>query len=229
MPASGAPGLADTPTPELLARLVLAGGLAVWLAMRAGPLLLEAMTAYLEAGVQWLDTRYRVEFALSYRTGHGRLGSELALLGRAEVARLFFIPVEGRVIAMQPGQFLTSSTAVGVLMQPAVAIVTVVLGWPSRGRLELPARALFGAGMAGLWFAAGLPATLWLYFRDLPLRAFAPGEVGFATPVGKFLLNGGSVAAGVALGALAVAAGARLATALARRRCAPRATAAAGA
>ena len=134
MPASDSAGLLDTPPLELAARLALAGGVAVWLAMRGGPLLLEVLIPFLEASVDLLDTRYRVEFTLTYRTGHGNIGSELALLGRAAVARLFFIPVDGRVIAMQPGQVLSSSTALGVLMQPAVAILTLVLGWPMRAR-----------------------------------------------------------------------------------------------
>ena len=96
-------------------------------------------------------------------------------------------------------------------MQPAVAIVALVLGWPLRVLRNLLARALMCAAMLAFWFLAGLPATLWLYFHDIPLRAFAPGQETFATPLGRLLLNGGSVALGVAMGALAIYWGALLA------------------
>ena len=209
MPASDSAGLLDTSPVELAARIVLAGGLAIWLALRAGPLLLELLIPYLEATVHWLDSRYRIDFTLTLRTGHEKIGSELVLLGKATVSRLFFIPVEGRILSMLPGQFLTSSTAIGVLMQPAVAIFALVLGWPARTRSEFATRALFGLLMLVLWLFVGLPCSLWLYFHDIPLRAMAPGDTTLATPLGKFLLNGGSVALGIALGALAVIAASR--------------------
>jgi hypothetical protein len=211
MPASDSAGLLDTSPVELAARIVLAGGLAIWLALRAGPLLLELLIPYLEATVHWLDSRYRIDFTLTLRTGHEKIGSELVLLGKATVSRLFFIPVEGRILSMQPGQFLTSSTAIGVLMQPAVAILALVLGWPARTRSEFATRALFGLLMLVLWLFAGLPCSLWLYFHDIPLRALAPGDTTLATPIGKFLLNGGSVALGIGLAAVAIASSVRVA------------------
>jgi hypothetical protein len=209
MPVSDSARLIDTSPAELAARVVLSGGAAIWLALRGGPLLLELLIPYLEMAVQWLDSRYRIDFTLTFRTGHEKIGSELVLLGKATVTRLFFIPVEGRILPMQPGQFLTSSTAIGVLMQPAVAILALALGWPARTRVEYATRALFGLLMLVLWLFVGLPCSLWLYFHDIPLRALAPGDTTLATPLGKFLLNGGSVAVGLALGAVAIVAAVR--------------------
>jgi len=194
-------------------RAALAGTLAVWLVLRGGPLLIETLVPYLGAAVQWMDARYTYTFELTYRTPQGGSGSELALLGRAAVARLFFIPIEEGIIPMRPGTLLTSSTAIGVLLQPAVMLIALLTGWPARSRREMMARALAGTAVLALWLLAGLPLTLWIYFRDIPLHAFAPHETTLATPIGKFLLNGGSVALGAALGCAAVRTSVRLAEA----------------
>jgi len=76
MPSSDPANVLDTTAAELAARVALAGGLAIWLAMRAGPFVLEWLIPYLEAAVQWLDSRYRIDFTLTYRNGHGKDGSE---------------------------------------------------------------------------------------------------------------------------------------------------------
>ena len=210
MPSSAPASLLETPPLELAARAVLAGTLAIWLTLRGGPLLLELLIPYLGSAVHWLDTRYNIDFELTYRTGHGVAGSELALLGRAAVARMFFIPVDGGIIPMRPGVVLTSSTAIGVLLQPAVMVIALLTGWPARSRREMTMRAPVAVAVLACWMLAGLPLTLWLYFHDIPLQAFAPHESTLATPIGKFLLNGGSVALGAALGVAAVIASGRL-------------------
>jgi hypothetical protein len=210
MPASESAGLVNTPPLELAARTALACGAAIWLAMRAGPLLLELLIPYLETVVHWLDTRYRIEFTLTHSAGRGGMVSDLSLLGRATVTRLFFIPTPTAPIVMQSGTVLTSATAVGVLLQPAAAIIALLLGYPANCLRALLVRMALGIMMIGLWFLAGLPFSLWLYLHDLPTNAFAPSENTLATPIGKFLLNGGSVALGLVLGAAAVAGGAAL-------------------
>lgn len=210
MPACGSAGLVNTPPLELAARTALACGAAIWLAMRAGPLVLELLIPYLETVVQWLDSRYRIEFTITSRAGRNGMVSDLSLLGRATVTRLFFIPTPIAPIVMQSGTELTSATAIGVLLQPAVTVIALVLGFPANSLRAVSIRMVLGTVMIGLWLLAGLPVSLWLYFHDLPTNAFAPGENTLATPIGKFLLNGGSVALGVALGALAIAGGAIL-------------------
>lgn len=213
MPSSAPASLLDTAPLELAARAVLAGALAIWLVLRAGPLLLELLIPYFESTVHWLDTRYKIEFELTYRTGHGVPGSELALLGRAAVTRLFFIPVDGGIIPMHAGNVLTSSTATGVLLQPAVMVIALLTGWPARSRREMTLRAPVGMAVLAFWMLAGLPLTLWLYFHNIPLQAFAPQESMLAAPLGKFLLNGGSVVLGAGMGVAAVIASARLSVA----------------
>ena len=194
---------------ELAARAAVSLSVATWLSIQLGPIALHALIPYLETAVSLLDSNYRISFALGNRGGNGVYGGDLMLKGQAIVVNSFSIITQTANIHLRPGPAFPSHTAVGLLMQPVMMIVAVLLGWPVRSRCELAARAVLGAMAVGAWLLVGLPATLWIYFRDVPLRAFVPGEMTYATVVGKFFLNGGSLGVGGLVAAFTIAAAVR--------------------
>lgn len=187
-----------TPPLELALRAVLAFGFALWIAIKFSPALLQGLMPYYEQVVHQLDDHYRIEFELTHRTGHGSVSSDLVILGTATVTRTFLIFGEGRTIPMYPGEALKCSTATGVFTAPAVMLIGLILGWPARSWRARLQRGLLGVLTLSTWGLVGIPMELWIYFHDIPLRAYSPNTVTFLTGVGKFLLNGG----GVVLGAL---------------------------
>jgi hypothetical protein len=197
--------LLQTKPLELALRVALAFGIALWLFTRLGPALLEALLPWYEQAVHRLDDRYRIDLTLSHQTGHDKIGSDLVVLGRATVARTFVVFGADRPIILQPGSVLTCSTATGLLLQPAVMLLGLLLGWPTRSAGEALIRFASGSIMLAAWLLLGIPFSLWIYFHDIPIRAYAPDELAFLTIAGKFLLNGGSLVLGAMLAACALA------------------------
>lgn len=203
MPGSATVSVLQRSPRDLAVRAVLAFGAALGLFAWLAPSLLEPLLRYYETVVYTLDDRYWIAFTLTHQTGHDKIGSDLVLLGRATVMRPMTVTAGDLVVNLQPGQTLKSSTAIGVLLQPAIMIAGLLLAWPLRTARALPERALLAVGLLGFWLGVGVPLTLRLYFQDIPIRAFAPNVIPFETLVGRFLLNGG----GLVLGALLTAAG----------------------
>ena len=206
MPGFVTANVLHKPPLELALRAALAFGVAIWLAAGVGPIVLEALLRYFETVVHLLDDHYWIDFALTYETGHGNPGSDLALLGKASVMRPFVLSAGATSITMHTGQVLKSSTAVGIFMQPAIMIIGLLLGWPARSLRAVLARLIPGAMVLALWLCVGIPLSLWIYFQGMPIKAFAPGEPAFAITAGKFLLNGGGLVVGGLLAAVALAA-----------------------
>jgi hypothetical protein len=154
-----------------------------------------------EEVVHRLDDHYRIDFALSHRTGHDKIGSDLVVLGKATVIRTFVVFGAGKSIMLDAGSALTCSTATGVLMQPAIMILGLLLMWPARSSREMLLRGACGAMLLAVWLLLGIPLSQWIYFHDIPIRAYVSDEVSMVTAVGKSLLNGG----GLILGALLAA------------------------
>jgi hypothetical protein len=207
MPGSAIADLLERRPLELAVRAVLAFGSAMWLVALLSPTVLSALLPYYEQFVQRLDDHYRVDFALSHRTGHDRIGSDLVVLGHAAVVRTYMIFAADKTIMLAPGQVLSSSTAIGVLMQPASVIIGMLLAWPLRSAVEAAPRLAFGAGALLLWQLLGIPLSLWVYFRDIPAQAFGVADVTWSMLLDRFLLNGGSVVVGALLAIAALAAG----------------------
>lgn len=187
-----------TPPLELVLRAALAFGFALWCAIQLSPPLLQRLLPYYEQVVHQLDDHYRIDFELTHQTGRGAVSSDLVILGTATVTRTFLIFGRGRTIPMYPGEALKCSTATGVFTAPAVMLLGLVLGWPANSWSVRLRRSLLGLLTLAAWGLLGIPIELWIYFHDIPVRAYSPNTVTFLTGVGKFLLNGG----GVALGAL---------------------------
>ena len=200
MPGSATAALLDRRPLELVVRAALGFGIALWLVARLSPQVLEALLRSYEQFVHLLDDHYRIGFTLTHQTGHDKIGGDLVVLGRAAVVKTFMIFTAEKTITLAPGQVLTSSTATGVLMQPATMILGLLLAWPLASAAEAAWRAALGAVMLVSWQLLGIPLSLWIYFRDIPLRAYAANELSWTTVVGKFLLNGGGVAVGAMLG-----------------------------
>jgi len=207
MPGSVTANLLQKPPLELAVRAVLAFGVALWLSSLIGPGLLEGLRHYYETIVYQLDNRFWINFTLTHQTGHNKLGSDLVMLGRAEVMQAFPVFAANQVFILQAGQALTCSTAIGILMQPAIMLFGVLLGWPFASVKAALMRGVAGAMALALWLCLGIPLSLWIYFNDIPVRVFAPGEVLLSTIIGKFLLNGGGLVLGglLAAGVLALA------------------------
>jgi len=209
MPGSATANLLQKSPLELALRAVLAFGLALWLSALISPGILEGLRHYYETIVYQLDDRYWINFTLTYQNGHNKLGSDLVLLGRAEVMKAFSVSAAGKVFTLQAGQALTCSTAIGILVQPAIMLVGVLLAWPLASAKGALGRGLFGAMALAFWLFVGVPLSLWIYFYDIPVRAFEPSEVLLSTIISKFLLNGGGLVIGGLLAAGVLAAGAR--------------------
>jgi hypothetical protein len=209
MPGSVTAQFRQTPPLELALRATLAVIAALWLAAELGPVLLKALLPFHEQVVHLLDTNYRIEMSLTYLTGHDRIGSDLVVLTRATPENEFIFFVGSTPFLMEPRNVLTSSSASGLLMQPAIVIFGLLLGWPLRSWREALLRGVFGSLLLTLWLLVGVPVSIWIYFQDIPLRAVAPNEVSFLTTVGKFLLNGGEIVLGASLAAAAIAAAGR--------------------
>ena len=209
MPGSATANLLQKSPLELALRAVLAFGIALWLSALVGPGILEGLRHYYETIVYQLDDRYWINFTLTHQTGHNKPGSDLVLLGRAEVMKAFTVSAAGKVFTLLAGQALTCSTAIGILMQPVIMLVGVLLAWPLESVRAALGRGVFGAMALAFWLFVGIPLSLWIYFYDIPVRAFVPSEVLLSTIIGKFLLNGGGLVLGGLLAAGALAAGAR--------------------
>lgn len=209
MPGSASAPLFQARPLDLVFRATVAFGTAFWLTAWLGPVLLNGLLPFYAEVVHGLDDHYRIELAVTYLTGHDRIGSDLAVLVRATVTRTFMFLGADRAIPLAPGTVLKTSTAVGLLLQPATAIVGLALGWPLRGAREALVRGACAATLVALWLLLGVPASLWLYLEDIPIQVYAPHGVSVPMAVGKLLLNGGGVVLGALLGAGAVAAGRR--------------------
>jgi hypothetical protein len=205
MPGSATANLLHKSPLELAVRAGLAFGIALWLSALVGPAILEGLRHYYETIVYQLDDRYWVNFTLTYQNGHNKLGSDLVLLGRAEVMKAFTVSAAGKVFTLQAGQALSSSTAIGILMQPAIMLLGILLTWPLASVKEALARGAFSTMALAFWLFVGIPLSLWIYFYDIPIRAFVPSEVLLSTIIGKFLLNGGGLVLGGLLAAAALA------------------------
>jgi hypothetical protein len=219
MPGSASANLLQKSPLELAIRASLAFGVAIWLSSLLAPGILESLRHYYETIVYQLDDRYWINFTLTHQTGHNKLGSDLVLLGRAEVMKAFPVFAAGKVFTLQAGQALTCSTAIGILMQPLIMLVGVLLGWPLASLKAALMRGVFGAMALASWLCVGIPLSLWIYFYDIPVRAFAPSTVLFSTIIGKFLLNGGGLVIGGLLAAGVLAASSRWAGGALRPEC----------
>lgn len=206
MPGSITANLLEKRPLELALRAVLAFGIALWLSVAFGPMLLDALLPLYERAVHLLDDHYRIDFALTRLTGHDKIGGDLVVLGHATVERTFMVFGAETRVMLVPGESLTCSTAIGVLMQPATVMLGVLLGWPARGAREVLIRWSLGLMLLALWLLLGIPVWLWISFQDIPIRAYAPDAFSVMTAIGKFLLNGGGVMLGASLGAGAIAA-----------------------
>jgi hypothetical protein len=209
MPGFATANLLQKSPLELAVRAVLAFGASIWLSAQLGPVLLKGLLHYYETIVYLLDDRYWIDFSLTHQTGHNKVGSDLVLLGRASVMNSFPVYAANQIFILQPGQALTSSTAIGVLMQPAIMLVGLILGWPVDSVKRAVMRGVFGAMALTFWLCVGIPLSLWIYFYDIPVRAFDPGAVLLSTIIGKFLVNGGGLVLGglLAAGVLAASEG----------------------
>ena len=205
MPGSATADLLQKSSLELAVRVMLAFGIALGLSTWLGPHLLEPLLHYYETVVHMLDDRYWIDLALTYQTGHDTFGSDLAILGRAVVMKSLSISAGDIVIALTPGQALKSSTAIGILMQPAIMIVGLLLAWPLGSSKAIPIRAGLGVLMLGIWLFVEIPLSLWVYFQDIPIRAMAPTVIVLETIVSRFLLNGGSLVLGALMAGVALA------------------------
>jgi hypothetical protein len=206
MPGSVTAQFRQTPPLELALRATLAFAIALWLAAEFAPALLAALLPFYEELVHLLDAHYRIEMSLTHLTGHDRIGSDLVVLTRATPEKEFIFFGGGTPFLMDPRNVLTSSSASGLLMQPAIVIFGLLLAWPLRSWREALLRGVFGSLLLMLWLLFGVPVSIWIYFQDIPLRVVTPNEVSFLTAVGKFLLNGGEIVLGALLAAAAIAA-----------------------
>lgn len=205
MPGSATANVLQRSPRDLALRAALAFGGALGLFAWLGPSLLEPLLRYYETVVYALDDRYWITFSLTHQTGHGKIGSDWVVLGQASVMKALAIHSGDTVVALKPGQALTCSTAIGVLMQPAIMIVGILLAWPARSSAAVPGRVVAGSLTLGGWFFFGIPLLLWLYFQDIPIRVVAPNIIPLETVVGRFLLNGGGLVVGSLLAAAALA------------------------
>jgi hypothetical protein len=117
----------------------------------------------------------------------------------------FSVTAGGTVNTLKPGQVVTCSTALGLLMQPAVMIIGLLFAWPLGSARAIPGRLIAGSLMLALWVGIGIPLSLWLYFQDIPILAFAPNVIVVETIINRFMLNGGSLVLGALLAAMALA------------------------
>lgn len=192
---------------ELAIRATLGFACALWLSVRFGPPLLDGLRPFYEHALQLIDGHYRIDLALTHRTGHDTIGSDLVVLLQATVTRSFVVFGADTTVTLAPGEVLRSSTAIGILMQPVIVIVGTLLGWPLHGGREGAIRTVLGTAMLAFWLLFGITSSLWVFFRDIPIQAYAPNAVSWSTLADKFLLNGGGVLIGALLAAIALATG----------------------
>lgn len=207
MPGSITAQILRKPPLELALRTTLSFGVALWLCAQAGAPVLERRLPFYQQVVHTLDDHYRIDLTLTRRDGHNLIGGDQVLLGHAAVTRPVVVLEEPRPVVLVPGQTLQSSTAIGIFMQPAVLLLGLLLAWPMRSVRETFVRGSVGVALLALWLLAGIPLSLWIYFRTVPLQAFAANELFFSVVAGKFLLNGGSAVLGAGLAACAIVAG----------------------
>jgi hypothetical protein len=209
MPGSATANLLQKSSLELAARAVLAFCLSLWISALLSPGLLEGLLHYYETIVYLLDDHYWTEFSLIHQISNDKMGGDLIVLGRAEVMKAFNVSAANTVYTLYPGNAFSCSTAIGTIMQPAVMLVGLLLGWPLASAKAVLARGVFGAMALALWLLVGIPVSLWIFFYDMPIRAFVPSEVLLSSIITRFLFNGGGLILGGLLAAAVLAAAAR--------------------
>ncbi len=185
-------------TLEIGLRAALGFGLFIWLGVAFGPKLLAALLPLHTAVLETLNSNYRIELSLT------SAGADMVMYLRATVLRTTTITGGGAAVMLSPGTVLMNSTATGLLLQPAIMLGGLVIAWPASGIRELLVR--IGAGLAALGFCVllAIPLYLCLCLLQLPVLAFAPGEVTLSMLFVKLMLNGGALIVGALMGAAVI-------------------------
>lgn len=188
-----------------LFRILAVGSLLLVLAALQGPGLMRGLLPVISEVVPWLDDRFIVKALVVESSTQDTVIRITANLSRA-------VEVGGHITFPHPEGWLRASTTVGSMLQSAVLMLAVALGWPDtwRARLRVLVPALL---LVAVWVLANtaltLTAYLWQPFQD----HYAPHGWSMLLTVQQFMHQGGRTAlalvAGLGLALLARPAGAR--------------------
>jgi hypothetical protein len=182
--------------PELILRLALGFGLALWFAHRYGRELAEVLLPVIAATFSWLDDHYRL-ISLSIDTE----GPDTVFRLRANLARP--LVVGDQLFQPHPLGWAEVTTSIGIMLEPVIVLIGLLPVWPVRHGWEWLFRLMLGIPMAGLLILVNIPFTLWAFLWNLHVQSFDPEMFSPLLIWVRFLGDGGRALLGL-LGAVSI-------------------------
>jgi hypothetical protein len=189
---------------EIAVRLVLASILLLVLFLVLEQSIVEAILPLFRWELGQLDDRYRILFfGLATQSADGVI--------RLDVTLVRPVVVGTHVVMPDPRGFATVTTLSGNLLQPAVLMLALLAAWPARGSLEYLVRVACGLPLLILLLMADIPFVLLAQIWAMLVESHAPGQFSPLLTWSAFLESGGRMALALALAALTIALGRRMA------------------
>jgi len=208
MPGSSTRTAAWPQPVELLARLLIASALVLWLAHAFERALVEPMLPVFSSVIPALDDEFTI-----LATDISEDGPSKAVRFRVNLARP--VDVGGRTLypfgwgTIPAGEFQVTITVGGVL-QYCVLVFVLIFAWPVLRAREYCLRVAIAAPLMAVLLLVHVPLTvlaeLWHGIR----AETDPGGLQSLMIWSRFLMGGGGLALGVLFGGLAIALAARL-------------------
>jgi len=196
MPGSTAPSAAWPRPLELALRLTAAYGLGAWLAYRYGRDFVDALLPAFKYAVSLMNDTFRI---VAMTTGSD--GPDTVLSVRVILARP--VVVGAQIWMPHAGGWMNSATTIGLLLQPAIVALGLVLAWPARRRAVILWRWILAAFLLGVITLVHTPFFLWASLWSSFVRVYDPQGFYFLRLWHNVLLNGGQLAVGL-LAAIAI-------------------------
>ncbi len=200
-----------TGSAALATRLLLAYGVLIWLTYRFGRDFVDLLLPAFSKVFGMLDNHYRI---LLLKTGTE--GADTVVRLDVTLAKPIFL--NGHLIMPHAKGLATATTTIGTILQIPLVSLGLILAWPVRGAVEHLQR----LGIALLLILPVLlldtPLILWASLWDLHVHAMEPDRFSPLLIWQRFLISGGRLAIGIALGITAIALAKRCAGANSRFR-----------
>jgi hypothetical protein len=177
-------------------RFALALGLGFTLTLAVawawGTQLIEAILPVTRVALGWIDNRFVILFL-----GVDRDVQDTVVRLKVNIAQLFVMG--GRVLDAHSNGWLQVTTTTGAMLQPVVIAPAIAFALPG-SLLARSAAVTVAALLAFAFLLLDLPLTLFAYVWDLMIDNLEPGRISPLLLWHAFLLDGGRLGVGVALG-----------------------------
>jgi hypothetical protein len=177
-----------------LLRFLVIAALLGWGALREAQPLTAALLPLFRTELEHLDNTFRIDRLSIDRDGADQVVRIEVGLGRTVI-------LNGRTFSPNPRGAATASTLVGNVTLPCTLLIAVALAWPGGSGRQWAARILVLPPVVALLCALDAPFILWAALWGLIIQAADPNRFSPLLIWSDFLLNGGSFALAIVLGA----------------------------